>query len=99
MDTKTEKKGDCKGDCSKKSQERKTNEGLKKVAMEHKEEGPGGGCNLAVGSSISLQQCHRPERTNQHLWMTVGFERWSVWGKCSVATGTNTYCPSEASGQ
>lgn len=72
-------------------------EGLKKVEMEHREKGPGGGCNLAGGSSISLQQRHRPKHTNQHLWMTVASERWSVWGKYSVAKGTSTCCPNEVS--
>lgn len=83
------------GTCSKRLQEME--EGVKKVEMEHREEGPGGGCNLVGGSGISLQQCHRHKHTNQHLWMTVASERRSVWGKYSVATGTNTYCPNEVS--
>ncbi len=72
-------------------------EGLKKVEMEDREEGPEGGCNLAGGSNISLQQCHRHKHTNRHPWMTVVFERWSVWGEYYVATGTNTYCLREVS--
>lgn len=52
---------------------------------------------LQGGSNISLQQCHRHKHPNRHSWITVAFERWSVWRECSVATGTNTYCPREVS--
>lgn len=65
--------------------------------MEDREEGPEGGCNLAGGSNISLQQCHGHKNTNRHPGMTAEFERWSVWGEYCVATGTNTYCPREVS--
>lgn len=71
-------------------------EGLKKVELEDRES-PEGGCNLAGGSNISLQQCHRRKHTNRRSWKTVVFERWSVWGGYSAATGTNTYRPGEVS--
>lgn len=58
-------------------------EGLKKVEMEDREEGPEGGCNLAGGSNISLQRSHRHQHTNRNPWMTVVFERRSAWGDCS----------------
>lgn len=70
---------------------------MEKVEMEDREEGPEGGCNLAGGSDISLQQCQRHKHTNQHPWMTVVFEARSVWEEYSAATGTNTFGPREVS--
>lgn len=40
------------GTCSKRLQEME--EGVKNVEIEHREEGPGGDCNRAGGSGISL---------------------------------------------
>lgn len=72
--------------------------GEKRVEMEDGDGGPRGSCNLVGGSDISQQQCHRHKHTNRHPGMTVASERWSVRGKYSIATGTNTYCLNMVSG-
>lgn len=86
------------GTFRKRLQETDIGGGEKRVEMEHGDGGPRGGCNLVGGSNISLQQCHRHKHTNRHPGMTVASERWSVWGKYSVATGANTYCLNMVSG-
>lgn len=73
---------------------RAMDEGSAKVQMEV---GPEGACNLAGGSNISLEQCHRHKHTHRQPWRTVVFERWLVQGEYSVATGTNTHRPREES--
>lgn len=76
-------------------------EGLKKVGMEDREEGPEGGCNLAGGSKIRLR-CRATGTNTQPTPppsppMTAEPERWSVGGEYCEATGTNTKCPREVS--
>lgn len=50
---------------------RGVDEALKTVKMEDREEGPEGGCNLAGGSRITPQRCHRHKHTKQNPWMAV----------------------------